>query len=753
MKKLRFFALLFAVVLALSVFSGCEKKGGSQKEETVKSLDGLKGEKVAVLSGSVFDKIAEREIEGCQVQYTNSNPDLGVMLDTDKVKAYITDEPTARLIFNNYPNQMILEKISDDSYGFFFKKNDEKGSLLCSQMNEYLSKIRKNGTMKQIDDIWFGDDAEKQIVDTEGLTGENGTLKMALTTTIGMPFTYMKDNKLVGYDVDIAVRFCREYGYGIEFVDGAFATMLSEVSTGKCDFGASCVTITEERKESVLFSDPDYDGSTVVVIKDYDKYVEKRTIKDFDGKKIAVLTGSVFDSVAFEYIKDCAVDFFNSYPDMAASVISGKNDGFIIEALASIDMLENQPQLTKIATLREDDYGLIFRKNSEKGTKLCLQMNEFLSGLKADGTLEKIKTNWENSSECEMPDISNMTGENGKLIFAMSSNMGAPFSFLRNGEYVGYEVELAYRFCMKYGYSIEIIDSDFNGILSNVESGKADFGAGSISITKERAEKMLFSDPDYTSGCILIAKKLSDGSENNGIFDSIIQSFDKTFIREKRWELFVSGLLTTLLITVSSIVAGTFIGYLIYLGCRSGGKLPNAIVDVLMHIFEKTPVVVILMIFYYIFFGNSKLAPMWVSMICFTLIFAANVTKLIQAGVDTVDKGQIEAAYALGYTDRQTFTRIIFPQALTHIIPGFTSAVVTLVKDTAIVGYIAVQDLTKVSDIVRSRTFEPFFPIIVSAILYFLFALLLITVIGKLGKYYENRHKSTAGLLKGVKTK
>ncbi|MBQ0102244.1 MAG: transporter substrate-binding domain-containing protein, partial [Firmicutes bacterium] len=496
MKKARFSALLFAVVLTLSVFTGCEKKSGTQTDNTIRSLDELKGEKVAVLSGSVFDKIIEREAEGCLVQYVNSNTDLGVMLDTDKVKAYITDEPTTRLIFNTYPDQIIMKKISDDNYGFFFKKNDEKGSLLCSQMNEFLSAIRKNGTMKQIDDIWFGSDTEKQTVDMSGLTAENGTLKMALTTTIGMPFAYMKDNRLVGYDVDIAVRFCREYGYGIEFVDGAFSTMLLEVSGGKCDFGASCVTITDERKESVLFSEPDYYGSTVVVVKDKDYYEETRTLKDFEGKKIAVLTGSVFDVVAREYIKNSTVDYFNSYTDMAATLISGKADGMIIEALSAMDLLKNHPQLTKLAGLRKDDYGIIFNKSTEKGKLLCGQMNDFLAELKADGTLDEMKESWESSNDGVMPETGDLTGENGKLIFAISSNIGAPFTFIRDGEYVGYEVELAYRFCIKYGYGIEFIDSDFNGILANVESGKADFGAGSISITKERSEKMLFSDPD-----------------------------------------------------------------------------------------------------------------------------------------------------------------------------------------------------------------------------------------------------------------
>ena len=90
---------------------------------------------------------------------------------------------------------------------------------------------------------------------------------------------------------------------------------------------------------------------------------------------------------------------------------------------------------------------------------------------------------------------------------------------------------------------------------------------------------------------------------------------------------------------------------------------------------------------------------------------------MLKVGVGAIDKGQTEAAYALGYTDRRAFFRVVFPQALPHFMPSYKRSITELIKATAIVGYVAVQDLTKMGDLIRSRTYEAFFPLIVTAVL------------------------------------
>ena len=128
---------------------------------------------------------------------------------------------------------------------------------------------------------------------------------------------------------------------------------------------------------------------------------------------------------------------------------------------------------------------------------------------------------------------------------------------------------------------------------------------------------------------------------------------------------------------------------------------------------------------FYIIFGNVKISGTAVAVIGFTLVFGANVFSMIKSGVGAVGNGQLEAAYSLGYTNRRAFFRIILPQAVPHFMPAYKGAVTEIIKATAIVGYVAVQDLTKMGDIVRSRTFDAFFPLIAVAVIYFIIAAVL----------------------------
>ena len=112
----------------------------------------------------------------------------------------------------------------------------------------------------------------------------------------------------------------------------------------------------------------------------------------------------------------------------------------------------------------------------------------------------------------------------------------------------------------------------------------------------------------------------------------------------------------------------------------------------------------------------------WVAVIGFTLNFSAYVSEIMRSGIDSIETGQTEAALALGFSQRQTFFGFILPQAAVHFLPVYRGEMISLLKSTAVVGYIAIQDLTKMSDIIRSRTYEAFFPLIATALIYFFLA-------------------------------
>ena len=296
---------------------------------------------------------------------------------------------------------------------------------------------------------------------------------------------------------------------------------------------------------------------------------------------------------------------------------------------------------------------------------------------------------------------------------------------------------------------------NFDGLLPAVQSGKADFVAACVAITEERAESVNFSDPYYTAATVMAVLKADDAAAGAATDDAqggVAASFYKTFIREDRWKLFASGTLTTLLITLLSILFGTLGGFAVFMLCRNGNPVANGVTRFSMWLVQGMPMVVLLMILYYIIFGSVAISGIAVAVVGFTLTFGAAVFGLLKMGVGAVDGGQYEAAYALGYSNRRTFFRIILPQALPHILPAYRGEAVGLIKATAIVGYIAVQDLTKMGDIVRSRTYEAFFPLIAITVIYFMLeGLVKLLVSGATGRL-DPRRRRAEEILKGVKT-
>ena len=151
--------------------------------------------------------------------------------------------------------------------------------------------------------------------------------------------------------------------------------------------------------------------------------------------------------------------------------------------------------------------------------------------------------------------------------------------------------------------------------------------------------------------------------------------------------------------------------------------------------------VVLLMIMFYIVFARASISGVWVAVIGFGMNFGAYVSEMIRTGILAVDKGQMEAALALGYTKPRAFMKIVLPQAARHFLPVFQGEFISLVKMTSVVGYIAIQDLTKAGDIIRSRTYEAFFPLIAIAIVYFVIAWLLTRVLVALQNRFDPKRR------------
>lgn len=216
---------------------------------------------------------------------------------------------------------------------------------------------------------------------------------------------------------------------------------------------------------------------------------------------------------------------------------------------------------------------------------------------------------------------------------------------------------------------------------------------------------------------------------------SVGQSFYNNIIKENRYLLIIDGLKVTIIISVLSVIFGTLLGSLICFMRMSRRKLLSHTAKIYISILRGTPVLVILMIIFYVIFASIDIDPALVAVIAFGMNFAAYVSEMYRTGIESVDRGQTEAGIAMGFTRVQTFVYIVAPQAIRRILPVYKGELISLVKMTSIVGYIAVQDLTKASDIIRSRTFDAFFPLIMVAVLYFFISWLLLQILG----YFERR--------------
>lgn len=475
------------------------------------------------------------------------------------------------------------------------------------------------------------------------------------------------------------------------------------------------------------------------------------SLDDLHGRKIGVVMGTIHDRLISEQFPDAELVIFNSETDGVGALNSGRIDALVRTLGSGQFIIYANPGLTMLeGHLLDTEVGYAFPK-TDSGRVLNEQFSEFILTLQESGELQQLRDKWfeEDETNKVMTELTS-SGENGTLTMA-TTGTDVPYDYIRDNEIVGLDIDLAVMFANEYGYNLEIDTMDFSAVIPSVQTGKADFAGACLAITAERMESVDFTVP-YVGEATVILVRDPDAVSNGNLISRIRANFEKTFIRENRYRMFLDGIAVTLEINFFAILFGTVLGFIVYLICRKGGKIPLMITRFSIWLIQGMPVIVLLMIVYYIIFRDIAVSPVVVSVISFTLVFGAAVYSMLTAGVNAISKGQLEAAYALGFTDSHAFFKVILPQVLLHVLPTFRSQVVALLKATAVVGYISVQDLTRAGDLVRSRTFEPFFSLIAVAVLYFVLAGLMNTFTRYLQKKLDPESRSEDDILKGVVT-
>lgn len=472
-------------------------------------------------------------------------------------------------------------------------------------------------------------------------------------------------------------------------------------------------------------------------------------IDDLNGKNIGVQTAVLYEELIQDRVPDSTIQYYTMPNDMILALTSGKVDAYLIEEVSYGVQKKNHPELTVL----EEPAGYINATciigENERQDRLLSELNAFIAESHENGLLDELYDYWITDFDPvnDTCDVGGFTGENGTIAVAVEGGY-EPFSFISNGHISGFDVDFICRFARAYGYTPEFYEVPFEAIAPGVESGKYDIGMN-IVVSEERNETGTLSDVYYSTPIRLVV--LGDDESSLTFLQELEQSFEKTFFREGRWKLFVQGAGVTILITVMSILIGTILGFLVYMVCRKGYMVAIKTTNFFLWLIHGMPTVLLLMILYYIVFGSSSLSGMWVSVVGFSLMFACSMIDMLRVGCNAIGRGQFEASTALGYSESQSFFRIILPQAAQHFLPIYRNEVVTLIKETSVVGYIAVLDLTKISDLVRSRTYEAFFPLIVTAIMYFVISAILTKLVDLVAHSIDPKRRKKENILKGIK--
>ena len=197
-------------------------------------------------------------------------------------------------------------------------------------------------------------------------------------------------------------------------------------------------------------------------------------------------------------------------------------------------------------------------------------------------------------------------------------------------------------------------------------------------------------------------------------------------------------------VTFFAVIIGIVIGFLIAIirstYDKTGRlKILNAICKIYLTVIRGTPVVVQLLIIYFVIFGSADISKVLVAIMAFGFNSGAYVAEIFRSGIMSIDNGQFEAGRSLGFNYVQTMIHIIMPQAFKNVLPALGNEFIVLLKETSVSGYIALQDLTKGGDIIRSRTYDAFMPLIAVALIY----LIMVMIFTKLVNLLERRLRNS----------
>ena len=465
---------------------------------------------------------------------------------------------------------------------------------------------------------------------------------------------------------------------------------------------------------------------------------QMKTKADLQGAVIGVQLGTTSDGLATELEKKgdgTKVERYNKGADAIQALLQGKIDCMVTDEAPAKAFQRVNPSLQILPeTFDASSFAICVAKDHGE---LKQSINHAIRILKANGVIDSIVNRHlergiavaytpKTSDAKKMgPEALQKLGLKKSLRFATNATF-EPFEYYQNGKIVGIDVDVANAIGDVLGVDVEILDMEFDAIITSVQAGKADAGIAGITVTPEREKNIGFTDSyaDVRQVIMVNSGDAKVAEAQRGFVDK----FKSCFIDDGRYQYMLQGLGNTLIITFFAIILSVILGTLIAIvrarhERKGDWKVANIICQLYLTIMRGTPTMVQLLIIYYVVFASADVNKILVAVIAFGLNSAAYIAEVIRSGIMSVDNGQMEAGRSLGLSYGKTMRLIILPQAFKNVLPAMGNELITLLKETSISGYIGLVDLTKGSDIIRSITYEAMMPLGVVACLYLVLVL------------------------------
>ncbi|MGE5180290.1 MAG: ABC transporter permease subunit [Bacteroidota bacterium] len=745
-------------LLVLAALAGC-----GRQDKVITRLDEAREARIGVMTGSTGEATTRARLPRADIKSYDDIMDAAAAMKAGQLEALVISRPAAiQLVKYNPDFQLVAEPLDNEDTAIALRRKD---TALLAAVNRFIDSLRADGTLADMKRRWFKPDLSPYEEPAIAVPATGEILDVGVSAT-REPMTFVdRDGRVSGHDGELARRLGARLGRPVAFHNMKFMALIPALQSGKVDVIVTGMTATDERRKQVAFSHPYYANAQVMVVR---KQAAGRAFpaaaggtsaasgkltsaKDLAAGRVGVLLGSAHEAWALKNLPKATVLQYKTFADLVLAVRTGKVDGALFDADPLRDLVRRDRELGILGgPLFSFDCGVGFSSGADD---LRGRFNSFLAELRRNGVYDDMVHRWIVEGATDMPAI--RSPHTRGILTAGVSDVGLPFVAMRENRLVGFDVELAERFAAHLGRELRLANMDFGSLVAAVSTGKADLIASSIYITPEREEQIDFSEPYYRMDTLVLARKANiasggvdaaaggsgaaagDGGSipratTPSFLSRIVDSFEANLLREGRYRLILDGLRTTALISVLATLLGTLLGALVCFMRMSRRSLLHVPAKVYISILRGTPVLVLLMLVFYVVFASVNISPVLVAVIAFGLNFAAYVAEIFRSGIEGIDRGQTEAGLSLGFTRVATFAYIVLPQTVQRILPVYKGEFISLVKMTSIVGYIAVQDLTKASDIIRSRTFDAFFPLVMVAILYFAISWLLLQGLGYL---------------------